>query len=102
MVSRLKSILGSRRDDKVINPQKYQNEFESFKKRLGKNTSWFLALDEKRQWDLLFLWKTHKWKCKKTGEQPSLRNFIYEKKQKGKFFVSRQRLRESTLNQLIK
>ena len=100
--SRLRNILGLKNDNKVVNPKKHQNEFESFKKKLGKHSSWFHALDERRQWDLLFLWKNHKWKCKKTGEQPSLRNFIYEKKQKGRFFVSRQRLRESTLNQLIK
>jgi hypothetical protein len=86
----------------IVNPKKFQNEFESFKNRMGKHSAWFMALDEKRQWDLLFLWKEHKYKCKKTNIDPSLRGFICERKQKGKFFVSKQKLRESTLNQLIK
>jgi hypothetical protein len=88
---------------KVINnPPKFQNEFESFKKRLGKNLLWFISLDSKKQWDLMFMWKTYKWKCIKRNETPSLRNFIYQKKSKGKFFVSKQKLRETTINQLIK
>jgi hypothetical protein len=86
----------------IVNPKKFQNEFESFKNRMGKHSAWFMALDEKRQWDLLFLWKEHKYNCKKTNIDPSLRGFICERKQKGKFFVSKQKLRESTLNQLIK
>jgi hypothetical protein len=89
-------------NDSVKNPKKYQNEFESFKNKMGKHSAWFMALDERRQWDLLFLWKEHKFKCKRSNLEPSLRVFIYEKKQKGKFFVSKQKLRESTLNQLIK
>ena len=91
-----------RKKKKIDNPQKFQNEFDSFKKRLGKHLFWFLALEEKRQWDLLFLWKNHKWKCEENGESASLRSFIYQKKNKGKFFVSKQKLREITLNQLIK
>jgi hypothetical protein len=78
------------------------NDCLAFKNRMGKHSAWFMALDEKRQWDLLFLWKEHKYKCKRINVDPSLRGFICEKKQKGKFFVSRQKLRESTLNQLIK
>lgn len=87
---------------RIVNPQKFQNEFESFKKKLGKNIYWFLSLDNKLQWDLLFLWKNYKWKCEERGDSISLRNFIYLKKNKGKFFVSKQKLRETTLNQLIK
>ncbi len=97
-------IFGNRRKTRepIVNPKKFQNEFESFKNKIGKHSAWFMALDEKRQWDLLFLWKEHKYKCKKINTEPSLRQFLCSKKQKGKFFVSKQKLRESTLNQLIK
>lgn len=90
------------RKKKIDNPLKFQNEFESFKKRLGKHTAWFLALHPNIQWDLLFLWKKYKWKSRVSGKDYSLRHFLYEKRQKGKFFVSKQKLRESTINQLIK
>ncbi len=100
----LNSMFGRRNKDreKIDNPKKFQNEFESFKNKIGKHSVWFMALDEKRQWDLLFLWKQHKFKCKKLNTTTSLRIFLYEKKKKGKFFVSKQKLRESTLNHLIK
>ena len=87
---------------KIDNPSKFQNEFESFKKRLGKHLFWFLSLDTKKQWDLMFMWKSHKWKCLKKNESPSLRNFLYDRKSKSRFFVSKQKLRETTINQLIK
>ena len=102
VIDKIKRMTDNTYNDSVSNPKKYQNEFNSFKNKMGKHSAWFIALDEKRQWDLLFLWKEHKFKCKKSNLEPSLRVFIYEKKQKGKFFVSRQKLRESTLNQLIK
>ncbi len=103
VIDKIKRMTDNTYNDSVSNPKKYQNEFESFKKKMGKHSAWFMALDEKRQWDLLFLWKQHKFKCKKINNvEPSLRGFICERKQKGKFFVSRQKLRESTLNQLIK
>ena len=86
---------------KIDNPQKFQNEFESFKKRMGKHSSWFNALDTKKQWDLLFLWKKQKHFAKGTKDQVSLRKFLYEKRKSRQFFVSTQKLRESTLNNLF-
>jgi hypothetical protein len=87
--------------EKIDNPKKFQNEFESFKDKLGKHSVWFYALDNKRQWDLLFLWKQHKFLCKKGGVEPSLRKFLWEKRKRGRFFVSKQKIRESALNQII-
>ena len=100
----LNSMFGRRNKDrdKIDNPKKFQNEFESFKERLGKHSVWFHALDDKRQWDLLFLWKEHKYRLKKSGVEPSLRKFLWENRKRGKFFVNKQRLRESALNQIIK
>jgi hypothetical protein len=86
---------------KVDNPQKFQNEFESFRKRIGKNSSWFNALDTKKQWDLLFLWKKKKYTAKSTNTKVSLNKFLYEKRKSRQFFVSTQKLRESTLNNLF-
>ena len=86
---------------RIKNPQKFQNEFESFRKRMGKHSSWFNALDTRKQWDLLFLWKKQKHLAKTTKEQVSLRKFLYGKRKSRQFFVSTQKLRESTLNNLF-
>ena len=86
---------------KIDNPQKFQNEFESFKKRMGKHSCWFNALDTKKQWDLLFLWKKQKHLAKIAKDQVSLRKFLYVKRKSKQFFVSRQKLRESALNNLF-
>jgi hypothetical protein len=83
------------------NPKKFQNEFEALKRRLGKHSAWFNALDKKKQWDLLFLWKNHKWICSKTNKSVSLKNFLREIRTKHKFYVPIQRLRESTLNSIL-
>ena len=87
--------------DKIDNPRKFQNEFESFKSRVGKHTPWFDALSSKNQWDLLFLWKKKKYFAKENKNQVSLRKFLYEMRNKRKFFVSKQKLRESALNNLF-
>ena len=86
---------------RIENPQKFQNEFETFKKRMGKHSSWFNALDNGKQWDLLFLWKKQKYLAKTTKDQVSLRKFLYAKRKSRQFFVSKQKLRESTLNNLF-
>jgi hypothetical protein len=86
---------------KIDNPQKFQNEFESFKKRMGKHSSWFNALDTKKQWDFLFLWKKQKHIAKSTNTQVSLKKFLYTKRKSRQFFVSTQKLRESALNNLF-
>lgn len=83
------------------NPKKFQNEFEAFSKRLGKHSAWFNALDKKKQWDLLFLWKKHKWNCSRQKRSISLKNFLREIKTKRKFYVPIQKLRESTLNSIL-
>jgi hypothetical protein len=87
--------------EKVENAKKFQNEFESFKSRLGKHSVWFNALDDKRKWDLLFLWKKHKFKCKQIGVSTSIKIFLWEKRSRGRFFVSKQKIRESAINTLI-
>jgi hypothetical protein len=86
---------------KVENNKKFQREFESLQKRFtgGKNEIWFLALDERRKWDLLFLWKRHKYVYK--NENISFKKFIYSLKNARKFRVSTQRLREAALNKII-
>jgi hypothetical protein len=94
----------SRREEysKVENPRKFQREFESFKKKFvgSKNEIWFDSLDERRQWDLLFIWKKHKYSNRnKSGI--SFKKLIYSIKQSRKFKVSTQRLREVALNKII-
>jgi hypothetical protein len=87
---------------KIENPKKFQREFESFQKKFvgSKNEIWFDSLDERRQWDLLFLWKKHKyWHRNKTSL--SFKKFMYSIKQSRKFKVSTQRLREVALNKII-
>lgn len=83
------------------NSKKFQNEFEAFTKRLGKHSAWFNALDKKKQWDLLFLWKNYKWTCSKNNQSISLKKFLRNIKSYRKFYVSIQRLRESALNSIL-
>jgi hypothetical protein len=86
----------------IDNPQKYKNEFESFKRKLGKHKYWFESLELKKQWDLLFIWKKQKYFYQNTkNNQVSLRKFLYEKRNSIRFFVSKERLRESALNNLF-
>lgn len=85
----------------IDNPQKFKNEFESFKRRLGKHSYWFDALENKKQWDLLFAWKRQKHLAKTTKTQVSLKKFLYEKRKSRQFFISKQKLRESALNNLF-
>lgn len=87
---------------KVENPKKFQREFESFQKKFvgGKNEIWFDSLDERRQWDLLFLWKKHKY-LNRNKISLSFKKFIHSLKQTRKFKVSTQRLREAALNKII-
>jgi len=88
---------------KVENPKKFQNEFASFCKRFFENQHevWFLSLDEKKQWDLLFEWKKYKYFSKKKNSSPSFKKFVDKAKSRKKFSVSKQKLREITLNKII-
>lgn len=80
----------------------YQKEFESFKRRIGKFSFWFDSLDSKKQWDLLFLWKKHKWNnLNAEDNSPSLKKFLHRKMKSPKFWVSTQKIREKKLNNLI-
>lgn len=89
----------------INNPQKYKNEFESFKRKLGKHKYWFESLGIKKQWDLLFIWKKEKYFYQNTlqtkNNQVSLKKFLYEKRNSRQFFVPKERLRESALNNLF-
>lgn len=98
--------------NKIDNPKKFQNEFEAFKKRIGKHKVWFYALDEKRQWDVLFYWKKEKFFSKgarinrKRGVREmnqglSLNLFLHSIRKAPKFYVTKQRLRQSALEHLI-
>jgi hypothetical protein len=89
------------KEESEDNPKKFQNEFKAFNKRLGKHSAWFVALDNKKQWDLLFLWKNYKWTCSKNNQSISLKKFLRNIKSYRKFYVSIQRLRESTLNSIL-
>jgi hypothetical protein len=95
-----------RQRHKIKNPQKFQNEFKSFKKKLGKYSIWFNSLESHLQWDLLFMWKSFKYHHSQkniSDSDPSLRNFLFQTRQKHKkFYVSKQKLREIALNELIK
>jgi hypothetical protein len=96
-----KLIVTEKNTEPVENPKKFQNEFEAFSKRMGKHSAWFSALDSKKQWNLLFLWKKHKWMKNKGGQSISLKKFLQDVKKTRKFYVPIQRLRESTLNKLL-
>jgi hypothetical protein len=81
----------------------YQKEFQSFKKRMGKFSFWFNSLDDKRQWDLIFLWKKHKWNNSfEIDNTSSLKKFLHRKMKSPKYWVSTQKIREQKLNNLIK
>lgn len=89
---------------KVENPKKFQREFQSFVKKLSgnKHEVWFLSLDTKKQWDLLFEWKSYKYHVKKSNQKSvSFKKFIHSMRLRRKFRVSKQRLRESALNKII-
>ena len=89
---------------KIENPKKFQREFQSFVKRLSgnKHEIWFLSLDPKKQWDLLFEWKSCKYHAKKNNQKSlSFKKFIHSIKFRRKFHVSKQKLRESALNKII-
>lgn len=83
------------------NWKKLQRELKSLEKKLGKHSIWFQSLDSNRKWELLILWKNHKWILKSHGFEPSLRKFLHDKRRAPRFRVSKQRLRETTLNQII-
>ena len=88
---------------KIDNPRKFQREFEAFEKKFlcNKHEIWFLSLEDKQKWDLLFEWKKHKHYVKKQNTSVSFKKFIYNIKSKRKFRVSKQKLREVTLNKII-
>jgi hypothetical protein len=102
----LPNILNRKKSDLIVteseyNPKKFQNEFDAFKRRIGKHSAWFNALDKKKQWDLLFLWKNHKWICSKNKKSASLKNFLREIRIKRRFYVPIQKIRESALNSIL-
>jgi hypothetical protein len=101
MKSNLSKLIVTENTEPVENSKKLKNEFEAFSKRMGKHSAWFSALDSKKQWDLLFLWKKHKWLKKKGAQSISLKKFLQDVKKTRKFYVPIQRLRESTLNKLL-
>ena len=69
--------------------------------KLGKHSVWFYELDNKRHWDLLFLWNQYKFLGKKGGVETLLRKFLWKKRKRGRFFVYKQKIRERALNQII-
>lgn len=89
--------------NRVDNPKKFQHEYDSFcKKFLGnKHEVWFLSLDEKKRWDLLFEWKKYKYFSRKKNSTPSFKKFVDVTKLKRKYRVSKQKLREIALNKII-
>jgi hypothetical protein len=94
-------MFNNRIKPKIDNPKKFQNEMDSFRNRLGKHITWFNALHKDLQWELMFTWKKFKFMNKST-QSISFKKFIYLKQKSAKFFISKQRLRESNLNELIK
>lgn len=88
---------------KTDNPEKFRKEFNSFSKKFinTKHEIWFFSLSNSRQWDLLFGWKKFKFYQKKKNSTPSFKKFVYFMKTNRKFWVSKQKLREATLNKII-
>ncbi len=80
---------------------RYQKEFESFRKRLGKFSIWFDALLPDKRWYLFFEWKKFKWIQSQNSKSISLRKFLYEKKKTSKYWVSSQKIREHKINKLF-
>lgn len=88
-----------KRRQKINNPGKFNNEFDSFKKKVGKHAVWFESLNSKKQWDLMFEWKKFKFKNKSTPI--SLSKFLFACKKTRRFSVSPQKLRDTTINKLF-
>lgn len=80
---------------------RYQKEFESFRKRLGKFSIWFDALVPDKRWHLFFEWKKFKWIQTQNDKSISLRKFLYEKKKTSKYWVSNQKIREHKINKIF-
>ncbi len=87
-----------------VNKVRILKEFKSFQNKIGKNTIWFNALSNKKQWDLFFKWKRHKWISKKVYpvKQPvSLRNFIYICQKNIYFKVPKSIMRDKQINKIL-
>lgn len=79
---------------------KHEKEMKSFKKRLGKNIVWFDSLPSRTRWDILFSIKQDKYIMKSLNRNLSFRNRIYHYKKK--YRVSTSKLRNTTLEKLLK
>lgn len=104
----------------------HEAEFKSFKKRFeGKKLVWFLSLSETKRYDLFYEWKHYKYSRKEnkkvvlqkrkvfnyfTGQieikifkfyPASFKHFILEKMKTKKYFVSINKIRDTSLKILM-
>lgn len=84
------------------NSIRYKKEFISFTNKIGKHKIWFESLSEKKQWDLLFMWKKYKWDCNSKKRSISIKKFLIEMKNHRRFKVPVTILRENKLKELLK
>lgn len=104
--------------------RQHNKELSSFRNRMGKHIVWFDALASDKQYDLLFLWKKEKMNKKnitkptevkyKYGNRykltnltytvypASLKHFLEEHKLDRRFQPNKARIREASLNLLLK
>lgn len=94
---------------------KHKKEMKSFRNKLDRHISWFNSLPTSKQYDILFLWKSHKYH-KKHYPKPSmvrydvyrvvspvkLKHWIILIKMNKKFQSSRNRMRDSQIDLILK
>ena len=107
--------------------KRIEKEFNSFKKKMiGSNLIWFESLPVRKKWDLFYEWKRVKYHRGKNIKEPkkirkrtydfiarsykmveimlypaSLKHFIIERKKSYKYKVSKETLRDKTIDMLF-
>jgi hypothetical protein len=105
--------------------KRIEKEFNSFKKKMiGSNLVWFESLSNRRKWDLFYEWKRNKYYNKITEPKkinkrifdftkskikitammlypPSLKHFIRKCRNSQKYNVSKETLRDKTIDMLF-
>ena len=109
--------------DKEKKLRQHKKELNSFRNKMGKHIVWFDALTSNRQYDLLFIWKKEKYKRKDilvptkskyeygnrhklqmtdTKYPASIKHFLEVYTLDSRFQPSKVRIREASLNLILK
>jgi hypothetical protein len=101
--------------DKDRVKRKHKKELKSLINKMGNHIIWFESLSPKKQYDVLFLWKNEKRFNKITKPTlvksrwgnwikypPNFKHFIINIKKNSSFRVSKQALRENTIDLILK